>query len=96
MRMHDYDAGARQGARRGGGRRAGVPLRRGLRSGLATDGADRAPGRLPTATLGSVDRTSCPRTTTSQPTRRTASTTARVAAGVRVCDALIAARRVSS
>ena len=88
MRMHDYDAGARE-ALAAAAADAGEPLRRGLRSGLATDGLITHKAGLPTATLASVDRYKMAANYHTQrdlPHRVDYGT---VAAGVRVCEALI-------
>jgi len=88
MRMHDYDPGARDELA-AAAREAGEPLRRGLRSGLATDALIAHKAGLPTATLASVDRYKMAANYHSQrdlPHRVDYGT---VAAAVRVCEALI-------
>ncbi|HWT25346.1 MAG TPA: M28 family peptidase, partial [Solirubrobacteraceae bacterium] len=54
LRMHDYDAGTRDWLAAAAGR-AGRPLRRGLRSGFATDALIAHKAGYPTAVLASVD-----------------------------------------
>jgi hypothetical protein len=54
IRVRDYDPGMRQ-AVAAAAARAGIPLRRGLRSGLATDALIAHRAGYPTATLASVD-----------------------------------------
>jgi hypothetical protein len=88
LRMHDYDAGARDELA-AAARDAGEPLRRGLRSGLATDALIAHKAGLPAATLASVDRYKMAANYHTQrdlPHRVDYGT---VAAGVRVCEALI-------
>lgn len=88
VRMHDYDAGARE-ALAAAAADAGEPLRRGLRSGLATDALIAHRAGLPTATLASVDRYKMATNYHTQrdlPHRVDYRT---VAAAVRVCQALI-------
>jgi Peptidase family M28 len=88
MRMNDYDAGARE-ALAAAAAQVGEPLRRGLRSGLATDALIAHRAGLPTVTLASVDEYKMAANYHTQrdlPHRVDYGT---VAAAVRVCRALI-------
>jgi Iap family predicted aminopeptidase len=86
--MHDYDAAAREALAEAAAQ-AGEPLRRGLRSGLATDALIAHRAGLPTATLASIDRYKMAANYHTQrdlPHRVDYGT---IAAAVRVCEALI-------
>jgi Zn-dependent M28 family amino/carboxypeptidase len=87
IRMHDYDA-AMRAAVAAAATAASVPLRRGLRSGLATDALISHLAGYPTATLASIDEYKLPVNYHSQrdlPHRVDYGT---IAAAVRVAEAL--------
>ena len=65
LRMRDYTPAVRDWLA-ACGERAGHPLRRGLRSGFATDALIALKAGYPTAVLAAIDRTRWPRTTTRQ------------------------------